>query len=503
MKLKFFTLGMIPTLGMLGYFLVKLIISSFRLFGLAGLSLIGVVLFTIFVFGLIFVFHDVPIIKLLLGIWFEIWMLFILLISGLNAFGYFYILLGTSISEGVFGIFLIRDAVKDWKSEERRKKISFKEKRTKIYAISLSAVFVIGAGLIVSPFYSNKTYSLEVTDIQAQSYELVLYLPDTMEAVNACRDANATLSFPMLQSWFNVSNPAGIERAILVEYANNQSVPIEIWPLFDSGGYHYISERNTEHLWGLYDDFHNWTDYYNVTVDYLLWDIEDYVHGEDLYYEGWAKDIPVLESIGNLSMYGVTLVDNLRNWDDVITEWKSMATLAASDGHIMRGTINPSVWDYADGDLDYSTLNHMPSFELIPDFQYISSMIYTGCEWGMAAGGAESEYVYQSLTQLKRVNPGPLAVCLGCINYIQYTDIASVKNDVMLAVSAGADAIRLFQGGSWVFGWEGPAHGYPGLNDLLQACRTGGTGSFTHTGKFDMIFLGSTTADIIVDFFKW
>ncbi|MBN2154632.1 MAG: hypothetical protein JW776_01130 [Candidatus Lokiarchaeota archaeon] len=179
-----------------------------------------------------------------------------------------------------------------------------------------------------------------------------------------------------------------------------------------------------------------------------------------------------------------------------------MAIQALSDGHVMRGTVNPRSWDYADGDLDLSIAYHMPSYELLPEFQYVSSMVYTGCEWGLAAKGAGPEYVYQSLTQIKRVNSGPLAICLGCLNYIQYQNISAVKNDVMLAIAAGADAIRLFQGGSWVNGWIGPAHGYQGLLDLLLACRTGGTGSYTHTGVLDLMYVGGTIADILVDFFR-
>jgi len=104
---------------------------------------------------------------------------------------------------------------------------------------------------------------------------------------------------------------------------------------------------------------------------------------------------------------------------------------------------------------------------------------------------------------MTKVNSGPIAVCLGCINYIQYQNISAVKNDVMLALAAGADAVRLFQGGSWVNGWIGPAHGYSGLNDLLQACRTGGEASYTHTGTYDISFMGSAIGDIIIDFFKW
>jgi hypothetical protein len=503
MKLKLFILGMTPFLAIYGYFLIKLTYSSLRLFGLAGLSLIGICLISLAAIGLVFFFYNVTIVKLILGVLKELWMIVIILTASLQVFQYFHILLATAIFNGVFGVYLIIDAFNDWKFGERQRKISFKDKRTKILAISISAVFVLGAISFVSPFYNNKTYTFEVSDAQAQNYELVLYYPNTIGGVNACRDANATLSFNMPQSWFNVSNPNGIDMANLVSYANAEGVLIEIWPLFDSGGYHYISARNTEHLWELYADFHNWTDYYNITVDYILWDIEDFVQGEDLNYEGWAQNIPVLNSLGNLSMYGVTLMDNLHNWNYIIEEWKLMAVQALNDGHIMRGTVNPRSWDYADGDFDLSIAYYMPSYELLPEFQYISSMIYTGCEWGMAAGGAGSEYVYQSLTQMKRVNNGPLAVDLGCINYIQYQNITAVKNDVMLAVSQGADAIRLFQGGSWVNGWIGPAHGYSGLNDLLQACRTGGTGSYRHTGVFDMMFVGGTIADIIVDFFKW
>ena len=82
-------------------------------------------------------------------------------------------------------------------------------------------------------------------------------------------------------------------------------------------------------------------------------------------------------------------------------------------------------------------------------------------------------------------------------------NVSFVKNDVMLALAAGAEAVRLFQGGSWVNGWIGPPHDYSGLNDLLQACRTGGEGSYTHTGLFDMAYVGSSIGDIIIDFFKW
>ncbi len=504
MKLKYFVVGMTPFLGMYLYFLIKLVYSSIRLFGLAGVSLIGIGIFSLVAVTLLFLFHNSSILKMVMGVINEIWMVLLILISIIHVFQYFYLLFSTSIWNGVFGVFLIRDAVKDWQEGSRNEKLDFKEKRTKIIAIVLSSVVVFSAFLTISPFFNNKTYTFEVSDTQAQNYELVLYLPATNETVDVCRDANATLSFNAVQDVFNGSNPSGAVLANVVKYANSQGVPIEIWPLFNrSSGFHYISARNTEALWGLYNDVHNWTEYYNITLDYLLWDIEDWVYGEDMGYEGWAKNIPVLNSLGNLSMYGVILNDNLDAWDDIIAEWKAMAIQSQADGHIMRGTVNPSAYDYADGDLDFSTLNFMPSLELIPEFQYISSMYYTGCEWGLAWGGAGPELVYQNTKMMTKVNPGPIAVCLGCINYVQYQNISAVKNDVMLALAAGANAVRLFQGGSWVYGWIGPVHGYSGLNDLLQACRTGGEAHYTHTGTYDISFMGSTIGDIIIDFFKW
>lgn len=300
--------------------MVKLALSSFRLFGLAGLSLIGFGI--LLIFGLIgfFFVYNFSIVKFIVGIVLGIWMIFTILIGFLHMFQYFHLFSLTGLWEGIFGVFLIRDSIHERKMKKSRKKTSFKTKQTKIKAISLSVMFLLGAILFVSPFYSKKTYTFEVTDTQAQNYELVLYLPATTEAVNACRDANATLSFNMVQSLFNISNPTGMDYANIVDYANQEGVSIEIWPLFDSGGYHYISARNTVHLWALYHDFHNWTEYHNITVDYVLWDIEDWIQKEDLNYTGWACNIPVLNTIGNLSMYGIIFQENLRNWSTIIDE---------------------------------------------------------------------------------------------------------------------------------------------------------------------------------------
>ncbi len=422
---------MIPFRKPFNYFIIKLVYSSTRLVGLAGFSLIGIRLISILGVVLLFLFRENPVMQLIMGIVNELWMLFIFLIVILHMFQYFILLFITSIWNGIFGVFLIRDAIMKWKNGERKHKINFKEKRVKIAAIALSAIILSGIVFSISPIMNNKTYTFEISDTQAQNYELVVYYPNTIGGVNACRDANATLSFNMPQRHFNVSDPFGIEMANLVAYANTQGVPIEIWPLFDTLGYHYISAVNTEYMWDLYNDFHNWTDYYNITVEYILWDIEDYVHAEDITYDGWARDIPGLNSLGNLTMYGASLNENLRIWPEIIAEWKAMAVQAELDGHIMRATVNPSAFEYADGDLDYSILSHMPSLELLPEFQYISSMYYTGCEYGMNPFGLE--WVYGNIQMMKTINPGPLAVCIGCLNYIQYQNISAVKNDVILS----------------------------------------------------------------------
>ncbi len=225
MKLKYFTVGMIPFLVLFNYFIIKLVYSSTRLVGLAGFSLMGIGLLSIVGVSLLFLFRENPVMQLIMGIVNELWMIFIVLITTLHMFQYFILLFITSIWNGIFGVFLMRDAIKKWKNRERKHKINFKEKRVKIAAIALSAIILSGILFSISPIMNNKTYTFEISDTQAQNYELVVYYPNTIGGVNACRDANATLSFNMPQRHFNVSDPFGIEMANLVAYANTQRSP--------------------------------------------------------------------------------------------------------------------------------------------------------------------------------------------------------------------------------------------------------------------------------------
>jgi hypothetical protein len=108
--------------------------------------------------------------------------------------------------------------------------------------------------------------------------------------------------------------------------------------------------------------------------------------------------------------------------------------------------------------------------------------------------------------------PGKTAVCLGCINYEPYPDVQSVVDDVHLAIAAGADSVRLFQGCSWVFGtgeapgvpdgvgWTNPPQGLSGLDALLAACRQGGSVTYRPEQSDRNEMIVSILLDVFQDF---
>jgi hypothetical protein len=141
----------------------------------------------------------------------------------------------------------------------------------------------------------------------------------------------------------------------------------------------------------------------------------------------------------------------------------------------------------------------MPSFDIRSDYDYISMMIYRGCEWG---GNTTPEYVYTGVKALKatQVPGGDVGVCLGCINYLPYPTIASVQNDVRLALAAGATSVRLFQGQSWTDGGVFPGYGFGGLRDLLLAVRQGGSAQYVSNSSYEVGSALNIIQDVFYDF---
>jgi hypothetical protein len=153
----------------------------------------------------------------------------------------------------------------------------------------------------------------------------------------------------------------------------------------------------------------------------------------------------------------------------------------------------------------------IPAWDSKEAYEYISMMSYRGCEWGGDPGS--STWIYEHVKASAKTQTGKIAICLGCINYNPYPTIASVVNDVHLALSAGAHSVRLFQGASWIYGvspdpiknvWGNIAHGLnntetEGLLQLLKACRQGGNVAYTPGIEIDVNIFFNILIDIILD----
>ena len=89
-------------------------------------------------------------------------------------------------------------------------------------------------------------------------------------------------------------------------------------------------------------------------------------------------------------------------------------------------------------------------------------------------------------------------------------------NDVYLVLAAGCDSVRLFQANSWIDGvgtfqgsggmvYGGSAHGVNGTSGLLQlleACRQGGTVTYTPSPSDHQGIFTSILDNILDDFAK-
>ncbi len=437
-----------------------------------------------------------PIIRILLGLGSFIFFAAELLLFSISEFEIGHFGMMWASIELLFGILLFRDAAGDLKRHNPLYGIP-KIRHKQLVSLLLAVNLLLSGALILTPLLP-KTHSFAISDAQAQEYDLVLYwggqtqMNETL--VDICADANATLSFNMVESMFAAGDPVGDHCASVVAYANTQGVKIEIWPLFLREDGLYPSYSDTYKMELLYEKFHSWTLSHSITVDYLLWDIET---DPNKPYEGWAKDIPLLSDLGNIIAPLLSVEERRNNWTETLQIWQELNQRAIGDGYTVRGTLMPLAFDLLDGDADFQLSQGLPGYEILEEYEYISQMIYRGCEWG---GATTNEYVYQSVKAMSlALSPHHVAVCIGCINYLPYPDVESVTNDIYLALAAGAHSVRLFQGHSWVAGGTYPGHGYDGLEELLSAARSGGTGSYTRNYPYELSVLGQIYLDISLD----
>ncbi len=495
------------------YFSARLLAATSYMGGIVSSMAIGTVfgLATLFVFIFLLLLHPAGrfVASVLLGV-LAILPIPVVASSGFTSFVFLFII---GIYTLGWAIFNAIDVVMSWKRS--RKLISGLQKGSK-HAIA-SALMVSGflftcVACVLSPGYvPMQSIDYEITDGQADSYELVLYWP-AKDQVNdsfcaLLQAANVTTnSFSMLQDEFENGTIAEMLATNATRAANARGLKVEIWPLFNAGEGHYPSISEIDRFPELYEAFHNWTLRNNITVDYILWDIESEGEGTNASaFINWIEPFKTLATYGAMGRY----ISSLRpGWVLANEAIRNLAARSRTDGHIARATTSPIIWDVFDGDGQLQMLSGIPAWDSSDAYEYISMMSYRGCGWG---GNTSASWIYEHVRASRLTQPGKVAICLGCLNYNPYGKIASVVNDVRLALAAGANAVRLFQGWSWVAGVSpnpdqgvlgNPANGYngtTGLLQLLQACRSGGTVTYKPEAAIYIDIFVNILVDVAMD----
>jgi hypothetical protein len=517
MKRSLFCLWMTPLFLYVMYFCIKLTVSLFKIWSPLGWGAIGILIaVSVFLIILLFLIEH-PLIQVL-------WAIIVLVGSTApiaifigahsNTAQLFFI---ADLYTLIGAVFVFIDGVKKekWQTYKQAFQATLEKKphALKLLFILFCVSGIVCPVLIVNLSNPGDTQTFQITDQQAQSYDLVVYFPDyTKVDTQICsifQEVNATLSFPMSEDQFSPSDNRSILAANAVALLNTYNVKVEIWPLFEReyGSYPSISEMGRWEI--LYFKFHNWTVFHNLTVDYVLWDIES--GGEGANKDEFNSWVEPYKSCGRFGA-GLELVHNISQiWNNALETINTLGVQAKIDGHIMRTTTHTIIWDLFDGDSDIQKHDGLPVWDATASFEYISMMAYLGCEWGGNPGTSDS--IYEVVRASKLTQPGTIAVCLGCINYTPYPTITPVVNDVLLSIAAGCDSVRLFQANSWINGvgtWEGRsgivnggiAHGVDGvsgLRQLLLACRKGGSVSYVPTKNMRNHIFNMVALDVLLD----
>lgn len=417
---------------------------------------------------------------------------------------------------GYSGI-IMRDIIRNFRMNKssRQNKVPRQKFKEIKELISITFIIAIGSIFLLSPYYypyPNQTFT--ITSQQSQEYELVLYYPiktDINEEFCLCMlDAGVnTVSFPMYEHEFQDGTQEELNAVYAIRNLTNFGIKSEVWPLFNYDEGHYPSISEIDRFSHLYDVFQDWIERNSLTVDYILWDIESEGEGVDMTpYENWIEPFQSLAYAGSLGkrMANLSLI-----WNDANQAIIDLAHQAQLDGHLVRTTTHTIIWDEFDGDGDLQMFSGIPAWDSKEAYEYISMMSYRGCEWG--GDPSSSTWIYEHVKSSAKTQSGKIAICLGCINYNPYPNITSVVNDVHLALSAGVNSIRLFQGASWVYGvspdpiknvWGNIAHGLnstenEGLLQLLKACRQPGQVTYYPSIDIDLIIFSNILIDILLD----
>ncbi len=387
-----------------------------------------------------------------------------------------------------------RERLASWVSEH----FSRRQYKTVVSYVAILALFAgPGTLLMTSPYWNCQTFEFTVTPEQAQQTDLVMYYTSGFAThhyvVDIARDFNVTLTLVWDPAYYynsTIGTP-GYDMVEFIEYANNESVPIEMFGTYN--GFHwedFLAGPLNEEVWS---HFTSWLVTNNISVQYVLWDIEESSRPSDI--AGLDALFPFVEVRG--------LNQRIRELPVVREQFEKLVANAAAMGTKTRiTTYGPG--ETFDGDVDTNLLGGLISYAF-PDLiangsiDYVSTMAYTN-HWGdippEQMNGYES--VYDNARMLRQLMPDRVGLDIGNINGAGMNTIESVVNQVNLAIAGGATSVRLFNGASWVNGWSyveiGPEWGDSGTRALFTAIRQGGTASFTenagiNTGSFQGLFL--------------
>ena len=243
--------------------------------------------------------------------------------------------------------------------------------------------------------------------------------------------------------------------------------------------------------------FKSWLSLNNCSVNYVLWDIEEGSSPSDI-----AGLIPWLPT---------TLVIGLAQ------RTRELPAIRAVFSQILSETLamgaKTRITTYSPLENNEQLYNGLIGY-LFPDLvangsiQYISCMQYAN-RWGDVNPDQliGLERVYDTADQEREVDPNLVGIDIGNINGNGKTTIAEVINQYYLAIAGGATSVRLFNGASWVDGWNytvvGPTWGINGTRALFEACRQGGIGTFTENQDWNTMEFGNVEAEIGLNLLKF
>jgi hypothetical protein len=507
------------------YFCIRLIIAEFRLYFSFGLVAVGITLGAVALFLLSSLMNRHIVGQFITVILCFIGSIVIFMFVILTQFQSFLLPFIALVYMDGFAVYILISAVRQIRQKSVTKWSDILQKARKRILASIIAILLLmcASSLLIlqlgSPL-SNQSKTIMISDNQAERYNLVVYFPD-INAVNAqiaeiMHEANATISFNMNENFFLEGNPDGTTYGQKIALLNSHNVKVEIWPIFNQSGDrgHYPTYSNAKYWMQVYQLFHEWVTQNDLTVDYLMWDIEVNQDAPHMNIQNVLENASEpWQTLGSVAGLYNSVRDVNFEWDTILSHIQEVGRQARADGYRMLCTTFCVVRDVFDGDDDLQRKYGLPAWAAGTDaFELISMMAYRGCEWG--GNPSSRSMIYENVRAEAIAWKGDLAICLGCINYTPYPNITSVVEDVRLALGAGLNegprrnpediSIRLFQANSWIDGvgtWQtsggnwvygGPAHGVDnesteGLRQLLLECRKGGQSTFlpTPTERWD------------------